>query len=452
MKPTVVAIDGPAGAGKSTIAKALAVALGIEYLDTGAMYRGVTFEVLKRGLEATDVEAVSRVARTIHFVQTRDSLHVNGVDATAAIRTAEVDAAVSHVAANSAVREEMRSRQRQWIADHGGGVVEGRDIGSVVFPDATLKVYLVATPLVRAKRRVAQHGGDVEEIARAIAERDERDSTRDDSPLRQMPDAVVVDTSDRSVEQVIAEITEPSRSRERRDNRPLGQGCFVMTKFEARLVGQSMVTRVAYSLVRNLLLVLCKLWFRVSVSGREHLPRSGPYIIAPVHRSNIDTPLSAFVTRRRVRFMGKDSLWKQKQIGAFLSLLGGFPVTRGTADLEALKRCVSVLDAGEPLVMFPEGTRQSGPTLHPLFEGPAYVALKRGVPIVPVGIGGSERVMRKGSKMIWPHKCHVTIGEAISVEHGGSGRVDRERMTQITAELAARLQTVFDDARRRSGD
>ena len=213
-----------------------------------------------------------------------------------------------------------------------------------------------------------------------------------------------------------------------------------------------MVTRIAYSLVRNLLFILSKLWFRVSVSGREHLPRSGPYIIAPVHRSNIDTPLSAFVTRRRVRFMGKDSLWKQKQVGAFLSLLGGFPVSRGTADLEALKRCVSVLDAGEPLVMFPEGTRQSGPKLHPLFEGPAYVALKRGVQIVPVGIGGSERVMRKGSKMIWPHKCHVTIGEAISVEHGGTGRVDRERMTQITGELAARLQVVFDDARRRAGD
>ena len=225
-----------------------------------------------------------------------------------------------------------------------------------------------------------------------------------------------------------------------------------MTKFRARLVGQSFVTKVAYVLVRDLLLVLCKLYFRVTVSGREHLPKSGPYIIAPVHRSNIDTPLSAFVTRRRVRFMGKDSLWKQKQVGAFLSLLGGFPVTRGAADLEALKRCVAVLDAGEPLVMFPEGTRQSGATLHPLFEGPAYVALKRGVPIVPVGIGGTERVMRKGSKMIWPHKCHVTIGSPIDVEHGGNGRVDRERMTQITAELANRLQTVFDDARRRAGD
>ncbi|MFM8970247.1 MAG: lysophospholipid acyltransferase family protein [Actinomycetota bacterium] len=225
-----------------------------------------------------------------------------------------------------------------------------------------------------------------------------------------------------------------------------------MTKFEARLVGQSLATRVTYSLVRDVLLVLCKIWFRVSVSGRGHLPASGAYIIAPVHRSNIDTPLSSFIPRRRVRFMGKDSLWKQKQIGAFLSLLGGFPVTRGAADFEALKRCVAVLDGGEPLVMFPEGTRQSGTLLHPLFEGPAYVALKRGVPIVPVGIGGSERVMRKGSKMIWPRKCHVTIGAPIAVEHGGSGRVDRERMTQITAELAQRLQAVFDDARRRAGD
>jgi cytidylate kinase len=206
MQPVVVAIDGPAGAGKSTIAKALARELGIAYLDTGAMYRGVTFAVLRKGLSATDVDAVGRIAQTVVFVQTTDTLHVDNVDATAAIRTPEVDAAVSHIAANSVVRDEMRMRQRQWIADHNGGVVEGRDIGSVVFPDATLKVYLVATPLVRAERRVAQHGGDVAEIARAIAERDERDSTRADSPLRQTPDAVVVDTSNRSVDQIVADI------------------------------------------------------------------------------------------------------------------------------------------------------------------------------------------------------------------------------------------------------
>ena len=206
MHPVVIAIDGPAGAGKSTIAKALALDLGIAYLDTGAMYRGVTFAVLRKGLSATDVDAVGRIAQTVVFVQTTDTLHIDNVDATAAIRTPEVDAAVSHIAANSVVRDEMRLRQRQWIADHNGGVVEGRDIGSVVFPDATLKVYLVATPLVRAERRVAQHGGDVAEIARAIAERDERDSTRADSPLRQTPDAVVVDTSNRSVNQIVADI------------------------------------------------------------------------------------------------------------------------------------------------------------------------------------------------------------------------------------------------------
>ena len=206
MQPVVVAIDGPAGAGKSTIAMALARELGIAYLDTGAMYRGVTFAVLRKGLAATDVEAVGRVAQSVDFIQTTDTLHVDNVDATAAIRTPEIDAAVSHIAANSIVRDEMRMRQRQWIADHNGGVVEGRDIGSVVFPDATLKVYLVATPLVRAERRVAQHGGDVAEIARAIAERDERDSTRADSPLRQTQDAVVVDTSNRSVDQIVADI------------------------------------------------------------------------------------------------------------------------------------------------------------------------------------------------------------------------------------------------------
>lgn len=224
-----------------------------------------------------------------------------------------------------------------------------------------------------------------------------------------------------------------------------------MTKYQARLVGRSLTSRIAYAVVRGLLLLLCKVWFRVSVSGREHLPKAGAYIIAPVHRSNIDTPLSSFVTTRRVRFMGKDSLWKSRVFGALFSLLGGFPVTRGSADLEALKRCVAVLDSGEPLVMFPEGTRQSGPVLHQLFDGPVYVAMKRGVPIVPVGIGGSERVMRKGSKMIWPHKCHISIGEPIEVAQS-EGRLDRSRMAATTTELARRLQSAFDDARRRAGE
>ena len=199
----VVAIDGPAGAGKSTIAKALAARLKLRYLDTGAMYRAVTFAAIQSGLDLTDQDSVSELTQKSEMILTNDTVSINGMDATKAIRGEVVTAAVSAVAANSLVRTELRQRQRQWIADHDGGVVEGRDIGSVVFPDATLKVYLTASPLVRAQRRVAQTGGIVEQIADAIAARDSQDSTRSDSPLLQTDDAVTIDTSNQSIDQVL---------------------------------------------------------------------------------------------------------------------------------------------------------------------------------------------------------------------------------------------------------
>lgn len=202
----VVAIDGPAGAGKSTIAKALAARLKLRYLDTGAMYRAVTFAAIQSGLDLTDQDSVSELTQKSEMILTNDTVSINGMDATKAIRGEVVTAAVSAVAANSLVRTELRQRQRQWIADHDGGVVEGRDIGSVVFPDATLKVYLTASPLVRAQRRVAQTGGIVEQIADAIATRDSQDSTRSDSPLLQTDDAVTIDTSNQSIDQVLDQI------------------------------------------------------------------------------------------------------------------------------------------------------------------------------------------------------------------------------------------------------
>ncbi len=204
----VVAIDGPAGAGKSTIAKALAAKLGVRYLDTGAMYRAVTFAAMSSGIELTDQNLVAELARDSKMLLTDESVVINGVDATAAIRSSEVTAAVSTVAANSQVRTELRERQRQWIAGQNGGVVEGRDIGSVVFPDATLKVYLTASPIVRARRRVAQSGGNVDEIVTSIASRDLQDSSRSDSPLTQTDDAVIIDTSDRSIDEVVAHLVD----------------------------------------------------------------------------------------------------------------------------------------------------------------------------------------------------------------------------------------------------
>ena len=204
----IVAIDGPAGAGKSTVARQLAHRLGVPYLDTGAMYRGVTFAVLKNGIEPDSVAEVANLARTVKLIIDETTLFVDGFDATDAIRRDDVTAAVSAVSANSQVREELRNRQREWIREHQGGVVEGRDIGTVVFPEATLKVYLTASPRVRAQRRVCQNGGDVNQIAAAIAERDLKDSTRLDSPLREASDSVVIDTSNRSVDDVVAQLVD----------------------------------------------------------------------------------------------------------------------------------------------------------------------------------------------------------------------------------------------------
>jgi len=209
----VIAIDGPAGAGKSTIAKALAAKLRVRYLDTGAMYRAVTFAAMNSGIDLSNQDLVAELTRESKMLLTDESVVINGLDATSAIRSSEVTAAVSAVAANSEVRTELRERQRQWIADHNGGVVEGRDIGSVVFPDATLKVYLTASPTVRAKRRVAQSGGNVEEIAAAIASRDLQDSSRSDSPLTQTDDAITIDTSDRSIDEVVAQLVEMANRR-----------------------------------------------------------------------------------------------------------------------------------------------------------------------------------------------------------------------------------------------
>lgn len=206
-----------------------------------------------------------------------------------------------------------------------------------------------------------------------------------------------------------------------------------------------------YKLARLVVITWCKIWFRVSYEGADRLPADGSYVIAPIHRSNVDTFVVGCVTRRRVRFMAKDSLWKVKPLGAFISTVGGFPVRRGSADVEAIKTALSLLAAGEPVVLFPEGARQSGPIVQPLFDGAVYVAAKAGVPIVPVGVGGSERCMPKGSKFIYPYKVHVIVGDPIAPPAIVGRRVDRAELAKVTDELSASLQALFDAAQIRAG-
>ncbi|HET9077505.1 MAG TPA: (d)CMP kinase [Acidimicrobiales bacterium] len=199
----VIAIDGPAGSGKSTVARRVAARLGLDYLDTGAMYRAVAFEAIRRGIDPDDSRTVAELTRQMDL-EVSDRVLVNGTDATVEIRGPEVTRAVSVVAANPEVRRELVLRQREWAEARGGGVVEGRDIGTVVFPAAALKIFLTASEDARADRRTREMlDRAYDEVAADLARRDRIDSTRAASPLSAAADAVALDTTHLSAEEVV---------------------------------------------------------------------------------------------------------------------------------------------------------------------------------------------------------------------------------------------------------
>jgi 1-acyl-sn-glycerol-3-phosphate acyltransferase len=214
----------------------------------------------------------------------------------------------------------------------------------------------------------------------------------------------------------------------------------------------SVITRISYAIVRGLILVVAKVFGSIRIEGADKVPTSGAFVVAPVHRSNIDFALTSLLTKRPMRYMGKDSIWKSKLLGRFVSMLGAFPVHRGTADRESLRACTDIIEGGSPLVMFPEGQRRSGPVVEDLFDGTAFVASKSGVPIVPVGIGGSERVMPKGAKFLKRSQLVMVVGDPIPApERTEKGRVPRTAVRDLTEALGGELQKLFDDAQTKAG-
>jgi len=214
----------------------------------------------------------------------------------------------------------------------------------------------------------------------------------------------------------------------------------------------SALDRVAYRFFWSLLWLVCKAWFRFRVVGKQNLPAEEAYILAPVHRSYLDTPVGGMVTARRQRFLGKESLWRNRAAGRFLTIVGGFPVERGTADRAALRACQEVLERGEPMVMFPEGTRQHGPVVDPdlMHAGPAFVAARAGVPIVPLGIAGTDHAMPGGSMLIRPVRVVMVVGEPIRPPEV-DGRIPRRMVDELTERLRVGLQGCFDEAQRLAG-
>ncbi|MEP1122477.1 MAG: lysophospholipid acyltransferase family protein [Ilumatobacter sp.] len=203
--------------------------------------------------------------------------------------------------------------------------------------------------------------------------------------------------------------------------------------------------RILYGFWRVVIGLTLRVYTRGTVEGRENLP-DGAFVLAPVHRSYIDTPISTWVQVRRMRYLGKDSMWKWERLGKMFTAMGAIPVSRGSIDREALKRCIDVLTSGQPLVLFPEGERKDGPTVHPLMDGAAFLAAKAGVPLVPVGIAGSDRAMPRKAKFVFPRKVHVIVGEPFMVDTDGRGRASRAQLGAATERLRTEIQALYDRA------
>ncbi len=198
-----------------------------------------------------------------------------------------------------------------------------------------------------------------------------------------------------------------------------------------------------YRTVRRIIIMVLYTYFRVQRRGLEHLDVTGPVIVASIHRSNLDTPMLAGMTQRRLRTLSKESLFANRYFGTFLASLGAFPVRRGTADREAMREAVKMLEAGEQLVVFPEGARQSGPEVGEVFDGVSYLASRTGAPVVAVGIAGTEQAMPPGVRLPRPVRVAVVAAEPL---HPSSKRMTRPQMSQFSEQVRLRLQSVFDQA------
>ncbi len=215
----------------------------------------------------------------------------------------------------------------------------------------------------------------------------------------------------------------------------------------------SVGARITYRVLHLLAHLAARIWFRAAVHNRSNMPAHGPVIISPVHRSNLDVPLLGATCHRRLRYLAKGSLFETRFWAWFLTVLGGFPLDReASADRSALKAAATVLERGEPLAVFPEGERKSGPRVHPMHDGAVWLSVRTGAPILPVGIGGSERAMSKGARIPKPTKLVFLYGEPIDPPtNPDRRRVSRSQLRAASDELRATLQELFDEAQRMAG-
>lgn len=451
----VVALDGPGGAGKSTVAREVARRRGLRYLDTGSTYRALTWAVLRAGVDPADADAVAALLPQVRIDVTTDAAapgtRVDGLDVAAAIRRDDVSSGVSAVSAVPAVRRALVRLQQEEVAralavpalsgEQVGIVVEGRDTGAVVVPDADVKVFLTADEAVRARRRATERGtlgaDDVRRTAVALSRRDAADSGRAVAPLAVAPGAVVVDTTELSLEEAVSRVLDllppppgagpPAVERAPRTDPRAPRARAVPAPYSPRL----------FRVLRVPSRGLAKAALRVQVRGAEHLPPSGAVLVAGVHSGGLDGPLVAAFAPRLVRILAKVELF-HGLTGQLLDRVGQIPVDRGHADRAALRASLAVLSGGGALGIFPEGTRGTG-DLSQVQDGAAYLLLRHPCPVVPVVCTGTAAALPRGARLPrWRAPVGVVFGPAFSVEVPTGSRA-RSALAQVSTQVRAGL-------------
>jgi cytidylate kinase len=408
----VVAIDGPAGSGKSTTARRVAQRLGLRYLDTGALYRAVTLAAHRNGVAITDAEGLARLAASADVRVEQDRVWLDGEDVHDAIRSPQVTADVSGVSAIPEVRAAMLGRQRA-IAKRAGTVMDGRDIGTVVLPRADLKVFLTADAQTRARRRQAEEAQrgpqrDLDSIAREIAARDHADSTRSNAPLQCAPDAVRVDTTSMSVDEqvdaVVAlalrrlEAVERTLATSPADDEWLDPSDWAQPDYRPFHGKFYRVTHATVGTAIRQLVGMCR---KIHPAARG----TGSLLVACNHISGLDPPAVSTALPFEVWFVAKRELFRYPLFGRIIAALNAFPIRRGTADYEALDRAIELLRGGRNVLMFPEGTRQRPGKLGAPRWGFGYVAHHADRPVVPAFVRGTRdwrlRGLRRQPMEVW---------------------------------------------------
>jgi len=414
----VITIDGPAGAGKSTAARLLAERLGYTLVPTGAMYRALALSLIRAGIPARDGEELRAHLAPRAVVVRAGRVYLDGEDVSDAIRSREVAQATSSITTLASVREKVTPLQRE-MAKAGGAVLEGRDTGTIVCPDAEVKFFVTASIDARARRRQAELAATgtpapLDAIRAELRARDTQDETRELAPLRKAADAIEVDTSDLTVEQVVERLL---RTIEQRG----GTG---------QVTAGPPVNRL-YAVLRVPAVVIARTMFRLESRGRENVPATGAVLLAANHSSVLDPPLIGSATDRQLSFLAKAELFDLPLLGGLIRRVNARPIRREGADPSALRTAMRVLEDGGALLIFPEGTRGDEGIIRSAKTGAGMLAVLSGAAVVPVFIKGSGRAWPRGRKLPRPAKVTVTFGTALRFE--AERGADRKRQYEIAS-------------------